>query len=150
MADAVHLMNVKALLQPEVQKLFEDAVGATGHAAPGGFNTVTDEIFYSVGNSDSFYVVMGIEDGKPAGLIMGHYPTGQLYPYPTTYLVYARSSAVKKAMLGKLIDILKERGYTSMWAMNATDKPDDVWERAFATPGIYFKPLGTVYEIGIE
>lgn len=152
MAMAIQLCNPLALNEPPVAELFRRAFEATPDAAPNGIQSVVPDIVNAVTDPDAYFVVMGVADGKPAGLIMGHYPANGFYPYPTLFLLYTDPAVpgVKRAMQEKLVDILLERGYTTMWAMNGTGRPDEVWERAMACPGVAFQPLGTVYAIGIE
>lgn len=129
--EVVELKNPKALLVPAVAGLFKRGFESVHFAAPGGFDSVAPDVYEYV-ESDGYFVFIGAEDGQFKSLAMGFYPSGNLFPYPTVVLVYNEGSpALRVATIRKMVDNLLERGYTSLWAINASEHDTKVWQRLF-------------------
>lgn len=145
------LRNPQALLLPDVQKIIRDATGSVHFIAPGGFDSVAEDIYKFVVH-DNYFLFLGAEDGTFKSLVMGFYPADRLFPYPTITLFYNKGSrALIKETAKVLLDTLQQRGYTSAWAVNATGKSDAAWMRLFGLPGkTTAKVLGSVVEIKVS
>lgn len=73
-------------------------------------------------------------------------PNSILFPYPQIITLYNEGTprlAVETADAG--IDFMKRAGYNRFWAVNASRKPDPVWQRAFRQYGEW-KNLGSLGE----
>lgn len=148
---AIHVQNPRALLVPEIEALIRRATTAISFAAPGGFDSIATDMYKFV-TMDGLFMVMGVEDGKHVGLVLGGFPTLNIFPYPTIFLFYNEGSPkMVKLLAQKTLDIMLERGYTKAWAVNSSGRPDAVWERLFRLQGVTeLVPMGTVYELRVK
>jgi hypothetical protein len=149
--EAIELRNPKALMVAEIQGLFKRMTENIGFMAPGGFDSVAQDILRYV-QSDDYFVILGIEDGHPRAIAMGFYPADNLFPYPTVTSMYNEGSPkLVRTVAAKLLDTIVQRGYSAVWAINSSGKPDRAWMRLFRLPGrTSVKPLGTVMEFKVE
>lgn len=148
--EAIELKNPKALSVPMVQNLFKRALESVNIAAPGGFDSVAEDIFRYV-QHDGYFVVLGAENGEFKSLAMGFFPSDNIFPYPTVTLVFNEGSrGLLKATVRKMVDIVLERGYTKVWAFNASDHSTAAWKRLFLTPEGYANTIGEVVEFGVK
>lgn len=142
--DVIELRNPQALLVPDVMGLLRRATDTGALLAPGGFDTIATDLFDFVTNPNSF-MLLGCEEGHFKSLVLGYFPVGALFPYPTIILFYNEgtkklSNLTKK----KLLDTLTSRGYTQMLAVNSEGHSDDVWLRALTPAGATSKIIGSL------
>lgn len=73
-------------------------------------------------------------------------------PYDVLQIMhfYAERPGDKKALMDKVLAFAKEKGYTRFWALNATDKPDKVWERTFRSEAWDISPIRTLFEFKVK
>lgn len=142
--DVIELRNPQALNAPDLVMMLKRAIDSGALLAPGGFDTVAVDIFDFVTNPNSFMLV-GFEAGHFKSLVLGYFPVGQLFPYPTVILFY--NEGTKKlcnATKKKLLDTLVARGYTQMLAVNSEGHPDDVWLRGLTPAGATSRIIGSL------
>lgn len=147
---AIHVKNARALLVPEVEGLIRRATMSISFAAPGGFDSIAQDMWSFVTN-DNLFMVMGMENGKHTGLVLGGFPSLAIFPYPTIFLFYNEGSPkMVKTLAQKTLDIMLERGYTKAWAVNSSHGSDKAWQRLFRLNGVTdLVPLGTVFELRV-
>lgn len=148
---AIHVRNARALMVPEVQELIKRATLSVSFAAPGGFDSIAKDMWEFV-NSENLFMIMGMEEGRQVGLVLGGLPSLAIFPYPTIFLFYNEGSPqMVKVLAEKTLDILAERGYTKAWAVNSSGRPDKAWARLFTLKDkTDLKPMGTVFELRIK
>lgn len=149
--EVIQLKNPRALMLPPVQALLRRATGSIDFVAPGGFDTIARDVFEFVTN-DNYFMLLGQEGGEWKSVVMGFYPSNNMFPYPTVVLLYNEGTpALRKATMRKLLDILVNAGYTSAWAVNGTKHSDAAWSRLFELPGTTkAHKIGSVMEIKVS
>jgi hypothetical protein len=149
--EAIELRNPKALMVAEVQGLFKRMTDRIGFMAPGGFDSIAPDLFRYV-SDDGYFVILGVEDGAPRAIAMGFYPADNLFPYPTVTALYNEGSAgLVRVVAAKLLDTILHRGYSKVWAVNSSGKPDRAWQRLLRIPGrTAVVKLGSVMEFKVE
>lgn len=143
--DVIEVRNPKALAVVEVQQLLKRAVESGALIAPNGFDTVAKDIFEFVTNTQNF-MLLGAEQGHFKSVVLGYFPVGNLFPYPTVVLFYNEGSKdLLEATKEKLLDIIVSNGYTSMLAVNGTGHSDRAWLKVL-TPkeGVSSKVIGSL------
>lgn len=148
---AILIRNPRALMVPELQNLIKRATMAVSFAAPGGFDSIAQDMFKFV-TREELFMIIGVEDGKYTGMVLGGFPNLAIFPYPTIFMFY-NETGVKalKTLAKKTLDIISEAGYTKAWAVNSSGRPDPVWQRAFTLTGqTELTPMGTVFELRIK
>lgn len=147
---AIELRNVHALAKPDVVGLIKRAVESGALLAPGGWDSVSVDIYNFVADPQHF-MILGAEAGAFRGIMMGFYPVGNLFPYPTVVLVYNEGSRkLSREMQDLLLDNMLEKGYTSMLAVNSSGAKDEVWQRALTPKGATSKKVGSLMLFEVE
>lgn len=142
--EIIQLRNPNALMVPEVQRILKAAVESDALMAPGGLSSVAEDLIEYVTNPNHF-LFLGAEAGKFKAMLMGHFPNGQLFPYPQVIVLYNEGSKeLKTAIQQRYIDIMLERGYTKTLAMNGSKRSDRAWLKSLTPPNCKAEPLGTV------
>lgn len=148
--DVIELRNPKALLIPEVQALLKRAVEAGTFLAPGGFDTVAEDVFNMVTDEYQF-MLLGAEKGAFKSVVLGHLPVGNLFPYPTIVLFYNEGSrALSRATGVKLMDFIVSHGYTKTLAVNSSGHADDVWMKGIVPSKATAHIAGSLAVIEVE
>lgn len=148
--NVVQIKNPRALLIPDMQKFFEKVLKAFPRLAPLGLGSIAEDLFAYVTRED-YFMLLGMEDKKPVGLLLGHFHQNNMVPYAMIDILYNDGSpSVSKALREKAIDIFTSAGYTKVWASNLSDINDKTWVRAMKLSNIDIQPLGTVFEIGVK
>lgn len=149
MPTVVNLQNPRALLVPEVAALIKRAVESVDFAAPGGVDSVAEDMYIFVTNSQ-FFFLLGMEDGAPKAMCTGYFPSSRLFPYPVVSLIYNEGSReLLKEMAKGARDTITQAGYTRAWAINGSGRNDDAWCRLIAPKGTKAKRLASVMEIAV-
>lgn len=142
--EIIQLRNPNALLVPAVQRILKAAIESDALVAPGGFDTIAQDILDYV-TLDNHFLLLGAENGEFKAMLMGHFPAGQLFPYPQVIVLYNEGTkALKTAIQQKYIDIMLERGYTKTLAMNGSGRSDKAWLKALTPPNAKASVLGSV------
>lgn len=127
--NVIELRKPEALLIPDIQSLLKRGVEAGTFLAPGGFDSVAQDLFEFVTDPRQF-MFLGAQDGKFQAVILGFLPTGNLFPYPTIVMIYNEGSRKLSRMMGEaLMDFIVSNGYTRVLAVNTSGYPDEVWLR---------------------
>ena len=112
------------------------------------FDAAIPDILFIL-ESPRFKVFLGQEDYQYKGLMVVSLPESLLFPYPEIVTFYNEGSkALSSALIKAGVDFGKANGYTRVWAINASGKPDPLWLRAF---GKQAKPrvIGSLVEFDI-
>jgi len=142
--DVIELRNLHALGLAEIQQLLKRAVENGPFLAPAGWDTVATDVFQFVTDPRQF-MLLGAENGKFRSVVLGFFPTGNLFPYPTVVLFYNEGSrALSRLTQERLLDTILAAGYTKMIAINGTGEPDPVWQRALTPTGVSSKKAGSL------
>lgn len=148
MVDVVTLSNPEAMLREDVQDLFRRAFPEGGLVAPDGFDSVAEDFVKLVLDNNSEVLVAADKTGLK-GLAIILYPDSPIIPTPQVFHLYCQGSfRAKDTLVQAVVDKVREKGYTRMWAINGTGKPDAVWARAFRKAG-QPKPVGSVMEFDL-
>lgn len=148
--DAIVLRNPRALLIPDVMNLLKRAVESVNLCAPGGFDSVAQDIINFVADDQQF-MILGAEDSTFKAVILGFFPTGNLFPYPTVMLYYNEGSReLSKVMRDKVYEYLLGSGYTRMVCINMSGYPDEIWMRALKVDGVTAKIIGSMAEFEVS
>lgn len=134
MATVARLTDPKVLLNLKVQDLFRAAF-MDNPIVPEGFDANAGE-FVRMVQSPGTHVLLGADDGELRGLAIVVMPQDKLVGKPQVFHFYCdKSLPLRKALIRKVVDTVLQNGYTTFYAMNATDKPDSVWARTFRLAG---------------
>lgn len=60
------------------------------------------------------------------------------------------SKAHTRALVRRVLDKVKEKGYNKLRAINGSGAPDEVWTRAFRHEGWEIKPVKTVFDFEVK
>lgn len=150
MARVIQIKNPNALLAPEVEKVLRAAMASVDFAAPSGFDTIALDLYKWVTN-ENFFMLIGFEAGAAKSVVMGFFPTDRIYPYPTITMFYSKGSRELLRQTGTaVLDLVLERGYTAVWAVNASGRSNEAWKRLFRIPGkTNVRVLGSVMELSV-
>lgn len=89
------------------------------------------------------------EAGEPVGFCILYVPKG---PLDTPQVMHFYSEGSKKAthaLVGRVLDFVKEKGYNKLTAINGSTASDEVWTRAFRHEGWEIKPVKTVFQFEV-
>lgn len=142
--DVIEIRNPYALTVRDVQELLKRAVESGALLAPNGFDSVAEDIFHFVTDQTSF-MLLGAEKGSFKSVVLGYYPSGNLFPYPTVVLMYNEGSkelltATKEALLDNLV----AHGYTKMLAVNSSGHTDKAWLKVLTPDEATSKIIGSL------
>lgn len=65
---------------------------------------------------------------------------------PQVLHFYSEKPALRRALVGRVLDFVREKGYNKLRAINGSGTADDIWQRAFRHKGWEIKPVKTVFE----
>lgn len=148
--DAIVLRNSRALLIPDVMNLLKRAVESVHLCAPGGFDSVAQDIINFV-QDDQQFMILGAEDSKFKAVVLGFFPTGNLFPYPTVMLYYNEGSReLSHVVREKVYEYLLGSGYTRMVCINMSGYPDEIWMRALKVDGVTARIIGSMAEFEVS
>lgn len=148
--NVIELTRVDALAIPDIQQLLKRAVESGAFLAPNGFDSVAADIFEFVQNP-AMFMLLGAEEGRFRSVMLGYYPHGNLFPYPTIVLFYNEGSReLSRATQDKALDIILSAGYTRMLAVNSTGRDDEVWQRALTPEGATSAKVGSLMMFEVE
>lgn len=145
----IELKRADALLIPDIQQLLKRAVESDTMVAPAGIDSVARDLFNFV-TDDMQFMFLGAEDGRMKAVMLGFYPVGNMFPYPTLVLYYNEGSkALSRGMQEFALDTISERGYTRLLAVNTSRWPDGVWLRGLTPEGAASEIVGSlaVFEV---
>jgi hypothetical protein len=92
----------------------------------------------------------GGTDGKLHGLAIVALPIDALAANPQVLHFHCTGGPrLRDLMVRAVVDFLLDKGYTGMWAINQSGKPDSVWSRAFAAAG-KSRPIGSIMAFDLE
>lgn len=149
MAEVLRITDPRLLLNPEIGTLFVDAFHNSPVFLP------LEEMVEDVANlvTDPNAAVLVAAEGSPAhpvGLVIILFPTNKLNYLPQILHFYSRgSSASRKILISKGLELIQERGYVRFLAVNATGKADSVWARLWRVPG-RSKHVGGIVEFNVS
>lgn len=140
----VNLREPKALLIPQIQQLIHRAVDAGTFLAPGGFDTIAQDLFNFTTDPTQF-MFLGAEAGEMKAIAAGFLPVGNLFPYPTIVMFYNEGTrALSRAVQDEVMDFIVTQGYTRMLAVNTSGRADDVWQRALTPSDAKSERVGSL------
>lgn len=133
--------NWQAFTLPQVQD-------AMAHWRPSTDVAAWTELVLQVQKGKAF-VLAGGEGNRIDGLLIVILPPDALWPLP--YVAHARVEPgahpkLKNALIDAGVAILRARGYSECWAINASGLPDEAWARAFRRGG-RLSAKGTAFTI---
>lgn len=67
---------------------------------------------------------------------------------PQVIHFHAEKPALRRKLVVKTLDFIKEKGYNKLIAINGSGAADKVWQRAFRREGWEIKAVNTVFEFG--
>lgn len=138
------LRDPRALAKPEILNLLKRAVEAGTFLAPNGWDTVARDIVNFVVDENQF-MILGIQDGKFVGCVLGYFPGGNLFPYPTVVSIYNEGSReTSRELRDELLETLMNAGYTRMLAVNTSGHEDGVWLRGLTPEGATGSIVGSL------
>lgn len=142
--DIIELRRIEALAIPQIQSLLKRAVESDVLLTPHGFDSVAKDLIDFV-KEPSMFMLLGAEKGEFKSVLLGYYPTGNLFPYPTVVLLYNEGSrALSRATRTKLMDICVAAGYTRVLAVNSSGREDAVWRRGSTPEGATSRFVGSL------
>lgn len=142
--NVIELRNVNALLIPDIQQLLKRAVTAAPFLAPAGFDNVAQDLMNFIIDPNQF-MILGAESGKFQSVVLGYFPVGNLFPYPTIVLFYNEGSRkLSRATQNEVMDIVLSHGYTHLLAINSSGRKDEVWLRGLTAEGGTGKIAGSL------
>lgn len=140
----IELTVPQVLMAPEVQKILKAAISSDVLLAPGGFDTLAGDLIEFV-ESPNHFILLGAEDGAFKTVLMGYFPSGQLFPYPTVILFYSEGTpTLREATQQKYIDLMLSRGYTKTLAVNGSKRSDKAWQKVLTPEGTTSKIIGSL------
>lgn len=138
------LRDPRALMKPDVQDLLHRAVDSGLFLAPNGWDTVAQDMINFVVDPNQF-MILGVQNGKFAACLMGYFPGGNLFPYPTVVCIYNEGDrSLSKEMQDQLLETLLAAGYTRMLAVNTSGHEDQVWLRGLTPEGAKGSIVGSL------
>ena len=138
------LRNPNALMQPDIQQLLKRAIDKGTFLAPGGFDTVAQDIINFVTDPRQF-MVLGAEDGKFKCVCVGYLPVGNLFPYPTIVMIYNEGSrALSVDVQAEVMDFMVSNGYTRCLAVNTSGHSDAAWQKVLTLPEVKSEKVGSL------
>lgn len=150
MTYAMLLRNPQALMIPEIQQLLKRAIDQGTFLAPGGFDTVAQDIFNFVTDHRQF-MILGAEDGKWKACCMGFLPAGNLFPYPTVVMIYNEGSReLSKEVQAEAMDFMVSNGYTRALAVNTSGHTDKAWQKVLTPEGAKSERVGSLVMFEVE
>lgn len=142
------LMDPKYLGLQSLQRLFTDAFEGVPYF-PHGFLGMVDEIIGLIRDPDRAAVLIGLEDEEPKALLIILFPNSRLTYCPQIlHFFNSGPTALRKKLQKAGATLVKARGYTKVWGVNGSGKPDSVWARTFRSVGPS-KPIGGVVEFDL-
>lgn len=140
----IELTNPQVLAKADLQALLKSAVEAGSFLAPNGWDTVAPDIINFVVDPNQF-MILGAENGEWKGCVLGYFPVGNLFPYPTVVCIYNQGSReLSRAMRDQLLETLLVKGYTKMLAVNTSGHEDAVWQRGLTPQGATSEIVGSL------
>lgn len=145
--EVTRIRNPMALTAPTVRAFFTEALD--GDLWCSGPLDTTAPFLQGIIEDPSWGVFLANEGLDFTGLAVVMLPTGPEIPYPQVTHIYANAKGAKGALVREVVDFVKESGYTRFWAVNATDRPDSIWKRAFKKAG-NAERVGSIMEFDLE
>lgn len=71
------------------------------------------------------------------------------FDYPQVLHFYSEKPALRRALVGQVLDFVRESGYNKLQAVNGSKLDNEMWTRAFRHPGWEIKPVKTVFEFEV-
>lgn len=122
------LTDPRHLTERPLQRLFYDAF-QNNSIYPEGFGGIIEDLLALIVDP-KVVVLVGTEGETPSALSIILFPNNKLAPNPQILHFYNGGSvALRKKLLKTMSGVVKAMGYTKVWGVNATDKPDSVWAR---------------------
>jgi hypothetical protein len=100
---------------------------------------------------DPLYGIFAVCDGESlVGLSLVLLPTDENDPYPQVLHLYHQGDAQsRRQLIDATVDFIRESGYISFRAINATSKADSVWARLFSRAGAA-RRIGSIMEFKVD
>lgn len=69
---------------------------------------------------------------------------------PQVLHFYSEGTALDRhSLVSRVLDFVKEKGYTKLRAVNGSEASDEIWKRAFKHKGWEIKPVKTVFDFEV-
>lgn len=95
-------------------------------------------------------VLAAVEGTEFKGMAILVHQTDQFSPVPQVAHFHNEGRPkVKRELVNRVVEIVKDKGYNKFWAVNATATADSVWARAFHRAGKSNK-IGSIMEFEVE
>ena len=141
------LRNPMALQAPTIRAFFEEALA--GNLWCSGPLDTTGPFLEGIIVDPLWGVFVANEGLDFTGLAVVMLPEGPETRAPQVVHMYANAKGAKAALVREVMDFVRLNGYTKFWAINATDKPDSIWKRAFKKAG-NAERIGSIMEFDLE
>lgn len=89
------------------------------------------------------------EGGKDVGFCILYMPKGPMDTAQVIHFYSEGSKIATHALVGRVLDFVKEKGYNKLTAINGSEASDEVWTRAFRHEGWEIKPVKTVFQFEV-
>lgn len=128
----VRMTNPLAMNGDQVQELFSRAFKDSKMCSFEG----AEEEFLRLVRHASTGVFVGAEKGEFHGLVIVDLPSTRLAPHPTVFHFFNEGSdALRTELIKAAVDFALQAGYTRLWAINATGRPNVAYKKLFEEAG---------------
>lgn len=69
---------------------------------------------------------------------------------PQVLHFYSEKPGLRSALVGRVLDFVREKGYNKLRAINGSGFPDEIWQRAFRHKDWEIKPVKTVFDFEVK
>lgn len=144
MIEGFHVRNAAAYVLPDIRDFVLRAFGSGSLVAP------EDAVVELATNADDdrLQVMMWREDGEWRGMAVVILPVSRLMPNASVLQFYnAGSAQLRRAMVSKIVTVVRDAGYDSIEALNLNGK-DQAFQRLWRSAGPVTK-VGSFFMIDV-
>lgn len=69
---------------------------------------------------------------------------------PQVLHFYSEKPGLRSALVSRVLDFVRKKGYNKLRAINGSGMPDEVWQRAFQHKEWEIKPVKTVFDFEVK
>lgn len=119
-------------------------------ALPGGFPARKD-LLKELVQDPAWRLWVGMEDGRLAGCCLAFSPPASepLLKPQVMHFHNDGTAALRRALMEAWVEWMRANNHMTVWAINASDRPDSLWARAFRTAGEWRK-VGSIMEVDLK
>lgn len=148
--EVVQVINPAALDSALMAEFLEQVFPPDSVALLGGFPARKD-LLKELVQDPAWRLWVGVEEGRLAGCCLAFSPPpGEPLLRPQVMHFHNDgTAALRRALMDAWIAWFKSNGHISAWAINASDRPDSLWARAFRVAGEWRK-VGSIMECDLK